>query len=90
MFIIGNGVQGQQWGRGKHSWKGMGTTLEIRYLEWGGTVDCAHQLKEFEMDFMVFGRWRLEHYGIISLPNESIDESTPRSGAIHAWITRGL
>lgn len=44
---------------------------------------------EFEVDFMVFGRWRLEHYGIISLPKLSIDESTPR-GLANAWIIRVL
>lgn len=38
---------------------------------------------EFEVDFMVFGRWRLEHYGIISLPKLSIDESTPRGLQMH-------
>ena len=46
-------------------------------------MDSTYKPMEFEVDFMVFGRWRLEHYGIISLPKLSIDESTPRGLQMH-------
>ena len=79
MFIFGKGVQGKAFGERERD----GHDLEILCFQRGGRVDSAYKPKEFEVDFMVFGRWRLEHYGIISLLKLSIDESTPRGLQMH-------